>query len=221
MGQHHVFITGGTGYVGRRLIRELLAAGHQVAALVRAGSETKLPPGAKPKIGNPLDKASFVDQIRPADTLVQLVGVPRPSPAKAKEFRAVDLVSVTASVQAVVEAGIQHFVYVSVAHPAPIMKAYIAARSEGEGLIEASNLNATILRPWYILGPGHRWPYFLLPIYWICERLPKTRPAAERLGLVALAELVRALTWSVDDPAQGIRVMEVPEIRKVAGLNAT
>jgi uncharacterized protein YbjT (DUF2867 family) len=61
-----------------------------------------------------------------------------------------------ASVSAASKAGIQHFIYVSVAHPAPVMKAYIAARSEAESLLKQSGLNSTILRPWYVLGPGHR-----------------------------------------------------------------
>ena len=41
----NVFITGGTGYLGRPLIERLLANGHDVRALIRAGSESKLPPG--------------------------------------------------------------------------------------------------------------------------------------------------------------------------------
>ena len=45
-------------------------------------------------------------------------------------------------------------------------------RSEGEALIRAAGLNATILRPWYVLGPGHRWPVVLIPAYWLAERLP-------------------------------------------------
>ena len=96
---------------------------------------------------------------KPATTFVQLVGVSHPSPAKAAEFRSIDLVAGSEAIAAAVFAGIQHLIYVSVAHPAPMMKAYIAVRAECEALIRESGLNATILRPWYVLGPGHRWPY--------------------------------------------------------------
>ena len=115
MTPRNVFVTGGTGYIGQRLIPLLVAHGHTVRALVRRGSEEKLPEGCQPAPVNALDKATFSAGIAPADTFVQLVGVPHPGPSKAKQFRTVDLVSVRASVAAAVESRIQHFVYVSVA----------------------------------------------------------------------------------------------------------
>jgi uncharacterized protein YbjT (DUF2867 family) len=211
--RHCVFITGGTGYIGRRVILRLLERGHVVRALVRAGSETKLPTGCVAVTGNALDSTTYADQILPADTFVQLVGVPHPSPAKAAEFRKVDLVSGLGSVAAAKAAGIPHFVYLSVAHPAPMMKVYIDVRSECESAIQAAGLNATILRPWYVLGPGHWWPYLLSPMYKIAEILPATRDGARRLGLVTLEQMTHALTKAVEQPVQGMRVIEVPEIR--------
>ena len=79
-------------------------------------------------------------------------------------------------------------------------------------------MNATFLRPWYVLGPGHRWPYLLAPMYWIFERLPGTGDAARRIGLVTLPQMVAALVRAVENPARGVRVVEVPEIRGQAGI---
>lgn len=210
--RRNVFITGGTGYLGRRLIPRLAERGHTVRALVREGSQDKLPTGCTPLVGNALDKSSFAHLVSPSDTFVQLVGVPRPSPAKAKEFRAIDLESIKASVPAAVEANIEHFVYVSVAQPAPIMKAYIEVRAEGERLIRESGLRATIIRPWYVLGPGHCWPYLLYPAYWVMELLPSTRERARRLGLVTLEQMINALLMAIEAPADRIKVVGVPEI---------
>lgn len=215
MTSRNVFITGGTGYLGKRLIPELLKRGHTVRALVRQGSEAKLPHGCQSITGDPLDKESFARQISPADTFVQLVGVPKPSPAKAAQFRAIDLVSIQQSVPAAVAAGIEHFVYVSVAHPAPMMKAYIEVRSEGERLIRESGLRATILRPWYVLGPDHRWPYLLVPAYKMFEMLPATRDSAQRLGLVTLRQMINALLVAVENPSDNHHIVEVPEIRRL------
>ena len=53
--RRRVFIAGGTGYIGQRLIPRLLDRGHEVRALVRPGSERKLPEGCTAVIGNALD----------------------------------------------------------------------------------------------------------------------------------------------------------------------
>src|SRR5688572_1833776 len=152
MAGRRVFVTGATGYLGRRLCPALLARGHAVTALVRAGSETRVPAGCALVVGDALHADTFADRVAPADTFVQLVGTPRPSPARAREFVAVDLAAAQAGVQAAVAAAVRHFVYVSVGQPAPVMKAYVAARAEGERLVQASGIDATILRPWYVLG---------------------------------------------------------------------
>jgi len=209
----NVFIAGGTGYMGQRLIPRLLDRGHRVRALARVGSEKKLPPGCDIVCGDPLHAPSFADKVLPADTYIHLVGVSHPSPTKAAEFQAIDLKSIEIAVPAAISAGIKHFIYVSVAHPAPMMKAYIAVRSRGEELIRQSGTNATILRPWYVLGPGHRWPYLLKPFYFVCERIPATSASARRLALVTLEQMVTALTRAVDEPSTGVRVVEVPEMR--------
>ena len=214
MAHRRIFITGGTGYLGRELIPELLKRGHEVRALVRAGSESKLPAGCEAITGDALDRDSFAHRIAPAETFVQLVGVPRPSPAKARQFREIDLVSIRASVPAAVAADIKHFVYLSVAQPAPVMKAYQEVRAEGERLIRASGLNHTILRPWYVLGPGHRWPYLLLPLYKALEIIPATRESARRLGLVTLAQMKGALLDAIETGGAGTRLIDVPQIRQ-------
>ena len=210
----HVFITGGTGYIGSRLIPRLTAQGHKVSALVRPESVGKLPPACEPVTGNALDAASYRDRVRPATTFVQLVGVAHPGPAKADQFRSIDLVAGRVAVAAAVFSGIEHFVYVSVAQPAPMMKAYIEVRAQCEAAIQQSGLKTTILRPWYVLGPGHRWPSALLPAYWLLERLPATREGARRLGLVTLEQMLQTLSNAVASPAPNVRVLGVPEIRR-------
>ena len=208
-----VFITGATGYMGGRLSAALLGRGHRIRALVRRGSERKLPQGAEPVVGDALDATTYAAQVAPADAFVQLVGAAHPSPAKAEQFRKIDLPSGLAAVQACKQAGVKHLVYVSVAHPAPAMKAYVAVRSQVEEAIREGGLNSTILRPWYVLGPGHWWPYALVPIYRLCELIPSTREGALRLGLVTLQQMVAALVYAVESPVQGVRIVDVPAIR--------
>jgi uncharacterized protein YbjT (DUF2867 family) len=215
-----VLLTGGTGYLGRALAPILIERGHRVRALVRPGSERKLSRGVETFPGNPLAANSVHAALGGVDTVVHLVGVPKPSPAKARQFREIDLVSIQATVEAVTRLSPRpHLVYLSVAQPASMMKAYLAVRAEGEALIRAQGIDATFLRPWYVLGPGHRWPYLLLPIYAIMRMLPATRASAERLGLVTLAQMTRALVNAVENPPQGVRIIDVSQIRRAAGTS--
>jgi nucleoside-diphosphate-sugar epimerase len=106
--RRNVFIAGGTGYMGQRLIPRLLRRGHEVRALVRPGSEEKLPDGCTAVIGNALDASSYAECVSPADTFVQLVGVAHPSPAKSAEFRRIDLPAGLGAISAAKSAGVRH-----------------------------------------------------------------------------------------------------------------
>jgi uncharacterized protein YbjT (DUF2867 family) len=212
----NIFIAGATGYIGRHLVPELISRGHTVRALVRAGSMGKLPEGAERVPGDPLDARTFAHELAPSDTFIQLVGVPHPSPAKARQFREIDLVAIQQSVQAIKDSTIGHFIYLSVAHPAPVMHAYIEVRAEGERLVRATGIAATFVRPWYVLGPGHWWPYAVLPLYWIWGAFPNHRDTAARLYPVKLADVVRTIAEAVDAPPNGARIIEAPEIRAAA-----
>ena len=57
--------------------------------------------------------------------------------------------------------------------------------------------------PWYVLGPGHRWPLALIPFYRLLETVPGKRESALRLGLVTIQEMVAALAWAVENPPAG------------------
>lgn len=214
-----IFVTGATGYLGSRLIPLLIERRHQVTALTRQESIGNVPSGCRVVVGNPFDADSVLRSLRGHDTLVQLVGVPKPSPWKGAQFRAVDGPSALAAVRAATVADVQHFVYVSVAHPAPIMREYIAVRTDCEAAIAQAGLIATILRPWYILGPGHWWPLVLQPVYVLSERIPGTREAARRLGLVTISDMLTAMVRSIEQPPENRRVIEVPEIRRLGRGN--
>ena len=218
MPARNVFVTGATGYLGRPLCELLVARGHRVRALVRAGSRAKLPAGCEAVEGDALAPASYAGAIAPAEVFVHLVGVAHPSPGKAPLFRTVDLASTEAAVSSARAVGVQRFVYVSVAMPAPVMKAYVEARAAGEAMIRASGLPATVVRPWYVLGPGHRWPLLLVPLYWLAGLFPGSRETARRLALVTRPQMLRALVAAVEATDPGMTVVDVPGIRAAPRL---
>ena len=210
-----VWISGGTGYMGRSLAKTLIARGWKVRILARPGSEKKVPAGAEAVSANALRSETFSGLVGRGETFIHLTGASHPAPWKEREFREIDLVSLRASVEAAESAGVGHFVYVSVAQPAPVMRAYIEVRRECEGLLESAGLRRTILRPWYVLGPGHRWPVALKPVYAALEAIPYTRDSARRLGLVTLGQMTRALAWSVENQPEQVQILDVPDIRRL------
>jgi len=96
------------------------------------------------------------------------------------------------------------------------MQAYIDVRVRVEQLLRESQLPHTILRPWYVLGPGHRWPYFLIPIYTLLRALPSTRDGARRLGLVTIRQMIAALVAAAEDDDPTSEVLDVEAIRAIA-----
>jgi uncharacterized protein YbjT (DUF2867 family) len=211
-----VMVTGGTGYIGRHVIPTLMARGHRVRVLARRESVQRVPSGAAAIVGDALDADSTAAAFKAGDSVIHLVGTPHPSPAKAAQFNSIDLPSIRATVAAAKRAVIDDLVYISVAQPAPVMREYLWVRALGEAMIREAELTATIIRPWYVLGPGHWWPKVLAPIYALAELLPATRASAQRLGLVTIEQMVAAIVNAVENPPQRgrQRIVDVPGIRR-------
>ena len=211
-----IFITGGTGYVGKRLIALLLQQGYNVTALVRKQSLHKLPKGCVPVVADPFNAASYVKDIAPNSIFIHLLGVSHPGPKKKLLFYSVDLASVKTSVEAAKQAGVSHFIYVSVAqYPTKIMESYQDARAQGEKAILLSGIKSTFIRPWYIVGPGHYWPVLMQPLFKLMEFIPATTEKAKALALVPLRKMLMALQSAVHQLPEGlVRVIEIAEIKK-------
>lgn len=209
-----VFILGATGFIGRALTGLLLERGYWVHALARPDSAGRLPDGCVPVIGDALAARSFAAQIPAGATLVHLIGTPHPAPWKARQFQSVDLASVDALLQAARIAHAAHIVYLSVAQPAPVMRAYIAARQAAESRIRASGIPATFLRPWYVLGPGRRWPLLLSPLFWLLQCIPALRPHCARFGPLSLAQVCATIVHAVEHPPAGIAIMDVEKMQE-------
>ncbi len=211
-----IFITGGTGYIGKKLTQKLLERGHQVIVFVRPGSESKVPAGATAAVGDPFSEKDLAEKLPAGSVFVQLLGVPHPSPKKKDLFYKIDLQSVKASAAAAAQVGVANFIYVSVAmEPSGIMADYQKVRQLGEAEILEKRLPHVFLRPWYVVGPGHWWPVLLWPVYKILEIFPSTRRKALAFGLVSIGQMLDALVVAVEMPEGTGEILEVEMIRKI------
>ena len=112
-----ICITGASGYLGRALCQNLDRS--RLLALVRTGGAARLESGVASLELDVFDPDQLQRALAPGDTLVHLIGTPHPNPRKAAQFQRVDLGSVRASATAAGRARVAHYVYVSVAQPAP------------------------------------------------------------------------------------------------------
>jgi len=218
MAKDPVFITGGTGYIGKRLIKILLGEGYQVTALVREQSLKKLPAGCTPVTGSPFDASSYAGSIPAECIFIHMIGVSHPGPKKRDLFYSVDLASLKVSVEAAVQAKAKHFIYISVAQsPTKVMADYQEARRQGEEAVLASGLASTFIRPWYVVGPGHYWPLLFQPLFKLLEIIPSTSAKARSLALVSLKQMLAALKHAVANlPRTGNHIVEVQAIKKIS-----
>lgn len=208
-----IVIAGSTGFIGRALVAALVARGNHVTSIMRPGTESRLPAGADCIVADPLNRATFLEAIRGFDAFVQLIGTPSPSPAKAEEFRRIDGGAGKEGAWACKEAGIPLYVYLSVPLDIPVMKAYVAVRAEVEALITSLGLTATIIRPFYVLGPGRRWPYLVMPFLWIGRFIPGLSRLANTMVFNTREQVVQTIVGAIENPPT---VSDVWDARRIA-----
>jgi nucleoside-diphosphate-sugar epimerase len=144
-------ITGGTGFVGSRLIDLALAAGHTVRALTRRSQPERTGvtwiPGA-------LDTPDALDTLVTGSNVVLHVAGVVNAPDRAG-FVAGNVTGTQAMVDATTRAGVRRFVHVSsLAAREPDVSTYGWSKHEAELVVAASALDWTMVRPPGIYGPG-------------------------------------------------------------------
>lgn len=150
-----VFVSGGTGFVGREVVRQLLAAGQKPVCLVRPGSENKLPEGAGITIrpGDVSDPASLEGALHGCEAVIHLVGIIREIPEQGVTFDRLHR-KATANMVAAAEAQqVMRFVHMSsngVKEDAATD--YYCSKWQAEQILRGSSLSWTIFRPSVIFG---------------------------------------------------------------------
>jgi nucleoside-diphosphate-sugar epimerase len=156
----HVFLTGGTGYIGSAILDALVRAGHHVDALVRHGEKAAVVKarGARPILGELSDPASYAAAARSADGVIHAAIEDSP---RAAQLDAVLLDTVLAPG----DRTDRFFIYTSgvwvlgptaspAAENAPVDPAQISAwRAPHERrVLEAAGLRAVVVRPAIVYG---------------------------------------------------------------------
>ncbi|MGH2570396.1 MAG: NAD-dependent epimerase/dehydratase family protein, partial [bacterium] len=149
-----LFVTGATGFLGRRLLSVLDAAGAG-PVLCLARTPSALPKGSRAVPGDLLDPSSYRAALAGCDTVVHLAAVT--GKASLDEHRRVNAEGTRILLEACRDAGVGRFVHVSsiaVTYPDLGAYAYALTKAEAEAHVRASGLDFAIVRPTVVLGPG-------------------------------------------------------------------
>jgi NADH dehydrogenase len=151
-----VLVTGGTGFIGAALCRELDERGHDVTALSRSPGDAALPSSVETVAGDVTDPGSIADAFEGRDAVYNLVALsPLYDTRGDRTHDRVHLGGTEHAVRAAEEAGASRFVQMS-ALDADLggPTAYLRAKGEAERVVRESGLDWTIFRPSVVFGDG-------------------------------------------------------------------
>ncbi|MEJ8548245.1 complex I NDUFA9 subunit family protein [Brevibacillus borstelensis] len=156
-----VFLTGGTGFVGKGLLEKLAADGHEVVCLVRPSSQEKwgkqhqATTNIRAAAGDLFDPDSLTRAMEDCDAVIHLVGIIRESKQKGSTFSRIHVEGTRNVLQAAAKADIRRFVHMSaLGARANATSGYHQSKYEAEQLVQNSGIPYVIFRPSVIFGPG-------------------------------------------------------------------
>ena len=150
-----IAITGGTGFIGRHLARDLIARGHEVIIIARGLYSRNTQPieGATFLALDANDTDKLTEAFRGCDAVAHCAGT---SVEDGKQtFQRLHVEGTRSAVKAAERASVQKFVLVSYLSVRPNVKsAYHTTKWQGEEIVRMSKLNFTILKAGLVYGPG-------------------------------------------------------------------
>ncbi len=195
-------VTGGTGFVGSRLLDAAIAAGHSVSALARRPQEPR--PALQWVIGSLSDPQSLEALVADADAVIHVAGVLKARDAAG--FDAANAAGTLAMLAAATAGGARRFVLVSsLAAREPKLSMYGASKAKAEALVRDSGLDWVIVRPPAVYGPGDR---ETLELFKMAKRRLLVLPPAGRLSLIHADDLARLLVACAEPGAPSGLLLE-------------
>jgi nucleoside-diphosphate-sugar epimerase len=197
-------ITGGTGFVGTRLVNSATDNGHEVRALTRR----HMPPRQRVEwVSGSLDQPAALQALAAgADAVIHVAGVI--SGRTAADFDAANVDGTRALLDAAQAGAVKKFVHVSsLAAREPELSLYGASKAKSEALIAQSAMPWAIVRPPAVYGPGDK---ETLELFKMAKRGLLLLPPAGRLSLIHVDDLV-ALLLALAEPDSPSRLIIEPD----------
>ncbi len=204
-----VAVTGVTGYVGGRLVPELLAAGYRVRALARHPERLRGRPWFD-DVDVVTADASDPDQLRAALRDVDVAYYLIHSLGSGRQFEQRDRRTALVFAQSAREASVRRIVYLGGLYPeGQELSPHLASRTEVGEILLASGVPTTVLRAAVILGSGSA--SFEMMRY-LTERLPAMtvpRWVDNRIQPIAIRDVLRYLVGAAAMPPEVSRGFDI------------
>jgi NADH dehydrogenase len=198
-----VFVAGGTGFVGRELVRQLVGAGHTVRCLVRSGSEGKLEvrEGVEIHLGDATRPDTLEKSLQGCGALVNLVGIIREYPGRGITFERLHPGATANLVAAAQTQGVKRFLQMSANGTRDQATApYHQTKWQAEETVRGSTLDWTIFRPSLIFGPGDEFVTMLAALIRKLPVVPVIGDGRYRMSPVAVADVAAGFVGALKRP---------------------
>jgi len=205
-----VTVLGGTGFLGRRVVRHLLDHGFAVRAASRRPERVASlfgPGDARPEAlrTDVHDEPSVAAALDGAQGVVNAISLYVESGGR-ETFRAVHIEAAAAVARLAREAGAERLVHVSGIGADPDSSSgYIGARGLGEAAVRRAFPEATIVRPAVVFGPDDAFLTTLARLLRALPVHPMFGRGRTRLQPVHVADVAEAITRILEDAPGTIR----------------
>ncbi|TYO99335.1 NADH dehydrogenase [Geothermobacter ehrlichii] len=196
-----VFVTGGTGFVGNEIIRQLIDAGHEVTALVRPGSEKKLAvrDGVTFHRGDATLPESLEGALSGCDAVIHLVGIIREFPAKGITFKRLHFEATRNIVKAAEAQEVKRYLQMSAnGTRADAVAPYHRTKWQGEETVRNSILDWTIFRPSLIFGARDQFVNMLAAMIRRYPVMPVIGDGRYRMTPVAVEDVAKGFVSALE-----------------------
>ena len=193
-----VMVTGATGFLGRRVVRELLERHHRVRCLVHVPGRERIFDHREVEVhyGNVLDSDSLAQALYDVEAVVHLVAIIREG--RRATFGLVNRQGTANMVASAKAAGVREFQHVSAIGAAndPAYP-YLYSKWQAEREVVDSGLIHTILRPSIMFGEGDEFLTALAGLVRLGPVVPVIGPGRNRMQPISVDDVARCVAAAV------------------------